>query len=240
MIRSIFYSLFLGLIIAAVLMFLVAFPFGQNKMGVGQYYLDNTVKETGASNVVTAVTLEYRGFDTLGEMTVLFAAATGVSLIFYLSDEEKKKKKRENNRTKANFVVRVGSRIIFPFVILFGIYIILHGHLTPGGGFQGGAVIASGVLMLYLANPDIQIGRNKLLVTEGLAGLTYVLIGLAGLFTPAKSFLANFLPLGTPGFILSAGILLPLYIAVGVKVGSEFSGIIDDLFSTIDENGGEE
>jgi multicomponent Na+:H+ antiporter subunit B len=229
---------FIGFIVVAVLMFLVAFPFGQNKMNVGQYYLDNTVKETGASNVVTAVTLEYRGLDTLGEVTVLFAAATGISLMFYLSDEEKKKKKKD--KTRANFVVRVGSRIIFPFLILFGAYIILHGHLTPGGGFQGGAVIASSVLMLYLANPDIQVGRNKLLIAEGLAGFTYVLLGIAGLFIPAKSFLSNFLPLGTPGFILSAGILLPLYIAVGVKVGSEFSGIIDDLFSPSKENGEEE
>lgn len=62
-------SVFLGLIVAVVLVFLIAFPFGQNKMGVGQYYLDNTVKETGAENVVTAVTLQYRGCDTMGEVT---------------------------------------------------------------------------------------------------------------------------------------------------------------------------
>lgn len=237
MIRSIVYSVFIGLIVVAVLMFLVAFPFGQNKMSVGQYYLDNTVKETGAENVVTAVTLEYRGFDTLGEVTVLFAAATGVSLIFYLTDDERKKKK--SIKTRPNFVVRVGSRIIFPFIILFGSYIILHGHLTPGGGFQGGAIIASGVLMLYLANPQMQIERSKLLIAEGIAGLTYVILGIIGLFTASQSFLYNFLPLGNPGFILSAGILLPLYIAVGIKVASEFSGIIDDLFSPSQE-GGEE
>ncbi|MGC8721876.1 MAG: Na(+)/H(+) antiporter subunit B [Caldisericaceae bacterium] len=238
MIRSIFYSVFLALIVAVVLMFLVAFPFGQNKIGVGQYYLDNTVKETGAENVVTSVTLEYRGFDTLGEVTVLFAAATGVSLVFYLTDDEKKK--RKSNKSQPNFIVRIGSRIIFPFIVLFGVYIILHGHLTPGGGFQGGAIIASGVLMLYLANPEIHVGRNILLVTEGLAGLTYVVLGIIGLFSPSHSFLYNFLPLGTPGYILSAGILLPLYIAVGVKVASEFSGIIDDLFSPDEEIGGEQ
>jgi multicomponent Na+:H+ antiporter subunit B len=237
MTRSIVYSVFLALIVAVVLVFLVAFPFGQNKMGVGQYYLDNTVKQTGAENVVTAITLEYRGFDTLGEVTVLFAAATGVSLLLYLTDEEKKR--RRNPRVQPNFVVRVGSRIIFPFIVLFGLYIIVHGHLTPGGGFQGGAIIASGVLMLYLANPDMHVARNNLLITEGLAGLTYVLLGTAGLFTAGRSFLANFLPLGTPGLVLSAGILLPLYIAVGVKVGSEFSGIIDDLFSQAGETGGE-
>lgn len=237
MTRSIVYSVFLGLIVAVVLVFLIAFPFGQNKMGVGQYYLDNTVRETGAENVVTAVTLQYRGFDTMGEVTVLFAAATGVSLLLYLTDDEKKR--RKSSQVRPNFVVRVGSRIIFPFVVLFGLYIILHGHLTPGGGFQGGAIIASGVLMLYLANPEMHLARNNLLITEGLAGLTYVLLGAAGLFMPARSFLANFLPLGTPGLILSAGILLPLYIAVGVKVGSEFSGILDDLFQQTLEPGGE-
>lgn len=237
MTRSIVYSVFLGLIVAVVLVFLIAFPFGQNKMGVGQYYLDNTVRETGAENVVTAVTLQYRGFDTMGEVTVLFAAATGVSLLLYLTDDEKKR--RKSSQVRPNFVVRVGSRIIFPLVVLFGLYIILHGHLTPGGGFQGGAIIASGVLMLYLANPEMHLARNNLLITEGLAGLTYVLLGAAGLFMPARSFLANFLPLGTPGLILSAGILLPLYIAVGVKVGSEFSGILDDLFQQTLEPGGE-
>ncbi len=226
MIRKITYAIFLGLIVATLILFFVAFPFGKNKMGVGKYYLNNDVKQTGAANVVTGVTLDYRGLDTLGEVTVLFAAAAGVSILFYLIDEDKKRRERQ---VYPNFIVRVGSRIIFPFILLFGSYIFIHGHLTPGGGFQGGSIIASGFLLLYLAYPGERVNRKKLAVTEGLAGLIFVVFGAIGIFTGAHSFLFNFLPKGTLNMLFSAGILPILYIAIGFKVGSEFASIIDDM-----------
>jgi len=231
-IRKIVYAIFIGIIIAGVLMFLSAFPFGENKMLVGKYYIENATNDAGAPNVVTAVTLLYRGFDTLGEVMVLFTAALGVSIIFAV--EEKKKKVVQ----PPNFVVRVGSRIVFTFILLTGFYIFMHGHLTPGGGFQGGALIATGFLLLYLSYSDTGINRKRFMVAEGLGGIIYVFIGLIGLFVKG-SFLANFLPKGTMFDLLSAGILLPLYIAIGLKVGSEFAGIVDDFMCEARCTGGE-
>ncbi len=236
MIRKIVYSIFLATIVLALVMFFAAYPFGKNKMTVGEYYLNNGVAQTGASNIVTSVVVDYRGFDTLGEVSVLFGAAAGVAILFFVLAENRRERK---NITSPNFVVKVGSRIIFPFILLFGTYIFIHGHLTPGGGFQGGSIIASGFLLLYLAYPGTRVSRKKLSAVEGLAGLTFVLLGLYGLMLPESSFLFNFLPKGQLNALLSAGILPIIYIAIGFKVAAEFAGIVDDMMCEVICRGGE-
>ena len=234
MIRKIVYGIFILIIVAAVSMFLMSYPFGSDKMDVGKYYLENTVPQTGAANVVTSVTLFYRGFDTLGEVTVLFTDALGVSILCFIED-----KKRKTRIVESNFVTKVGTRVVFPFILLVGAYIFMHGHLTPGGGFQGGALIATGFLLLYLAYEETSINRAKFYLVEGLGGLTYVTMGLLGYFMK-DSFLANVLPNGQLFNLLSGGIILPIYIGVGLKVGSELSNIIDDLMCEVKCDGGEE
>jgi len=235
MVRKVIYSIFLAIIVLALAMFFAAYPFGKNKMTVGEYYLNHGAAQTGAANIVTSVVLDYRGFDTLGEVSVLFAAAAGVAILFFLAGGTKRE---QEDLTKPNFVVRVGSRIIFPFILLFGSYIFIHGHLTPGGGFQGGSIIASGFLLLYLSYPGTRTNRNGLSIVEGLAGLTFVVLGLIGLFLPQSSFLFNFLPKGIFNTIVSAGILPIIYIAVGFKVASEFAGIVDDMMCQVICRGG--
>ncbi len=189
---------------------------------VSQHYLNDGINDTGATNIVTAVVVDYRGFDTLGEVTVLFLASTGVGALMHM--EEKKKRKVR----KSNAVVETGSKMLFGFIILFGGYIFVHGHLTPGGGFPGGAVIASAFLLLYLAYPKFHAEHKRLNVSESLAGLTFVLIGIMGLII-AGSFLFNFLPYGSPTYLFSAGVIPIIYTAIGVKVGSELTGIVDAM-----------
>ena len=137
--------------------------------------------------------------------------------------EEKKRKVK-----RANAVVETGAKLLFGFIILFGAYIFVHGHLTPGGGFPGGAVIASSFLLLYLAYPKFHAEHKKLNVSESLAGLTFVIIGLLGLFI-AGYFLYNFLPFGLPTYLFSAGVIPIIYTAIGIKVGSELTGIVDAM-----------
>ncbi len=233
MIRKIIYGIFILIIVSAVAMFLREAPFGVDKMDVAKYYLEETIPQTGAANVVTSVTVFYRGFDTLGEVTVLFTAALGVAALFFIED-----KKRKMTYVKANFVTKIGTRVVFPFILLTGAYIFMHGHLTPGGGFQGGALIATGFLLLYLAYEETSIDRKKFYLVEGLGGLTYVIVGLLGYFM-RDSFLANVLPNGTLFDLLSGGIILPIYIGVGLKVGSELANIVDDLFCEVKCTGGE-
>lgn len=202
---------------------LAEIPFGEDKIDVGNYYIQEGVKQTGATNIVTSVVVGYRGLDTLGEVTVLFVAALGVGLM--LSGG---RSKGQREAVPASVIVATGSRLLFPLILLFGIYIILHGHLTPGGGFQGGAVIASGFLLLYLARPEQIISRGRFSVGESLGGLTFVVLGLLGIVYSGY-FLGNFLPKGQPNVLVSAGMIPLIYIAIGVKVGSELSRIIADL-----------
>jgi multicomponent Na+:H+ antiporter subunit B len=122
-----------------------------------------------------------------------------------------------------------GSLLLFPLLLLFGVYIFVHGHLGPGGGFQGGVVIASAVLLLLLADPQRKISHGLLTWIESLSGLFFAGIGIAGLVL-AGGFLDNrILPLGIPGELFSAGAIPLIYSLVGLKVGSELAGILDAL-----------
>ena len=118
-------------------------------------------------------------------------------------------------------IVRTTSRLLFPFIFLFGVYIVLHGHLTPGGGFPGGVIIAASVVMLILAYGIEQAQRRvSILQAEMLdviGSVTIAVIGLVGIFLQVY-FLQNVFPLGGFEHLFSGGDLAPLYIGVGVKV----------------------
>jgi len=204
-------------------------PFGKDKINVASYYIERGIEQTGAVNIVTSVVLNYRGFDTLGEVTVLFIAALGLGVVLFIERKLKEGiRDKEDKKRKASLILRTGSRILFPLILLFGVYIFIHGHLTPGGGFQGGAIIASGFLLMYLAFPRESVNKSTSNIVESLSGLVFVGIGLLGLVFSGY-FLTNFLPKGVPNTLFSSGIIPIIYIAIGLKVGLELTGIIDDL-----------
>ena len=131
--------------------------------------------ETGSANMVTSVIANYRSFDTLGEVTVLFLAAMGVSLLAGALD-------KGTERKKSGFILGTAARILFPLMLVVGIYIFTHGHLTPGGGFPGGSMIASSFLLLYLADEKFKANVSGFKIAEGIAGTLYVAAGAEGLF----------------------------------------------------------
>ncbi len=134
--------------------------------------------------------------------------------------------------TPVGELLTTGSRVLVPLIMLLGVYVFVNGHLTPGGGFQGGAVIASGVLLLLLTDPLRQFAHTLIAAVESLAGVFYVAIGLMGLFL-AGGFLDNrFLPIGTLGALFSAGAIPIIYTLIGLKVGAEFSVMLSDLSDT--------
>lgn len=182
--------------------------------------------ESGPANIVTSIVVDYRSFDTLGEVTVLFISALGVSLLLGSAVTQK----RLELEFKPNFMLRVGSRALFGIIIMTGVYVTLHGHLTPGGGFPGGTMIASAMLLLYLADDQFRAKIKSFKVLEGVAGSFYVIIGLVGLVV-GTYFLSNFLDNGVVGDLLSSGIIPIVYILIGLKVGSEISGIIDNFLT---------
>ena len=194
----------------------------RNRNGVKDFYLDKTVSQLKTANTVTAIVVNFRGFDTLGEVTVLFLAATALGSILF------KKRHHIGERTvllPASSIVSAGSKLIFPAIILLGAYVFIHGHLTPGGGFQGGTIIATGFLLMLIAYRDFAISHNVLSVIESFAGIGFVTFGLLG-FLNGGTFLQNFLGTGILNDLFSGGVIPVIYILVGFKVAAELTGLI--------------
>ena len=193
------------------------------------FYATHTVADTGAANVVTAIIVTFRGLDTLGEVTVLFLTAAIVALV--LNGETAGVKPRH---WPVGELLQTGTRLLVPLIVLFGTYVFINGHLTPGGGFQGGAILASSVLLLLLADPARRFGHRLISRVESVSGLFYVVIGVLGLLL-AGGFLDNrILPFGEFGSILSAGAIPLIYVLIGLKVGAEFSSIMASLAESED------
>lgn len=226
--RIIISCILLGIFGLALVGALSEIPFGADKIGAvsqpGRYYLEQAVADTGAASVVTSVVITYRGFDTMGEVTVLFLAATGLGAVMYT----RRKGVGEGATQPASLILETGCRFLFPLMLVFGAYIFIHGHLSPGGGFQGGVIAASAFLLVYLGCREGKIPTRALHSTESLAGLVFVIVGLVGLAW-GGSFLMNFLPRGTVNNLFSAGVIPIIYIAIGFTVGAELAGIIGEL-----------
>ncbi len=200
---------------------------------LAESYVRLVPQELGAPNVITGILLTYRAFDTLGEVAVLFMVAAGVGLVLTASGKSSNAKsshaggKDAEHKTPASEIVQSATQIMVPLIAIFAAYIIMNGHISAGGGFQGGAVIASAVLLLLLANPSQALNNAFLSITESLAGVLFVCVGIAGLIF-AGGFLDNrVLPLGQFGAFFSAGAIPVLSVLLGVKVGCELAVILD-------------
>jgi multicomponent Na+:H+ antiporter subunit B len=218
--------IFLTLILTALVFSDLALNYSEHTelSKLAQHYAAQGPRELGAANLVTSVVVTYRGLDTLGEVTVLFISAAGVGLLLRRREGQDAD---EPPRKPASEIVQTAAQLLMPMVFLFGVYVFVNGHLTPGGGFQGGAIIASGVLLLLLALPHAQVSHRLLMLTESLSGFSYVLIGVLGIVL-AGGFLDNrIMPLGDFGTLFSAGAIPIIYIFVGLKVGSELSAVLD-------------
>lgn len=198
----------------------------ENLSGVSKHYVENGKEEVGAANLVTAIVVTYRGFDTLGEVSILFLTAAIIG--FFLKVEHSDNIVSEKVKRYSE-ILGTGAKVLIPMMILLGVYVFVNGHLTPGGGFQGGAIIASAFVLMFIALPHHTVSHKVLSVVESFSGLGYVLIGVLGVVL-AAGFLDNqILSLGTFGTILSAGAIPIIYILVGLKVGTELTGIISNL-----------
>jgi multicomponent Na+:H+ antiporter subunit B len=202
--------------------------FGHYREPYGNLINTQAVPQRHTTNAVAAVNFDYRGFDTIGEEFILFAAVMGVSALLRLQRKEHKSPSPlEHARAHASTEIAdsgavVCMGLVSPFVLL-GLYIVVHGHLTPGGGFQGGVILASAFLMVYLAGRYItfrQISPKGLLdAGEGTGAGGFVLVGFVGMLAGA-AFLENVLPLGQTGKVFSAGTIPVINLSVGLEVGA--------------------
>ena len=181
-----------------------------------------------ATDFVTALNFDLRAFDTLGEEFILFASVTGVVLLLReLRDEGQRPGGDigEHRFAGASEALRLFSVVLAALLIALGGYVVVHGALTPGGGFQGGVILAAGPLAV------IVVGRYLAFKTaapewaweslDAIGASAYALLGLGGLVF-ASVYLKNFLPLGMPGHLLSAGFMPLNSIAVGLEVMGAF------------------
>ncbi|MFP4664853.1 MAG: hydrogen gas-evolving membrane-bound hydrogenase subunit E [Bacteroidales bacterium] len=189
---------------------------------VASFYANEGFKDTGSANIVTAVLVRYRGLDTLGEVSILFLTAS--ILGFFLIKGKNKETFRDSSE-----ILKTASRLLEPIIMIAGVYVFINGHLSPGGGFQGGAILASALILAYLANPADGISERILKITESFSGLSFVIIGVLGIIFAAGFLDTSLLPAGSPGHLISAGVIPIIYIFIGLKVGAELAGIVTNL-----------
>ena len=190
-------------------------------------YIEDGLQDTGAVNIVTGMILDYRAFDTFGESNVLFIATCTV-LILLRNDKKKDRKqaaaeaKREQYyEPKDDSILQRITFLLFPIIVIFGIYVILNGHISPGGGFSGGAIIGAGLILYANAFGFEKLNRfftEKTYKYVSFSALTFYCLAKSYSFFTGANHLESGIPLGTPGTIISSGLIFPLNICVGLVV----------------------
>ncbi len=223
--------LFMGGFAFLILSLTTQLPLGQPIMVVGEQVTNISVHQVHTANVVAAILLAYRGIDTLGELSILFSAAAGIGLIL----TQLKNTSIESTPTQSGscgFLTMNAANLMMPLLLIVGFYVIFYGHVTPGGGFQGGVVLAIAFFLPVLVGNRTELNHNAITLIEGLAGGGFIIIGLLALFSGnafLQPFLDTFLGNGPIGSLWSAGSLPILYLAVGLKVGAELAGLLTTI-----------
>jgi multicomponent Na+:H+ antiporter subunit B len=215
---------------AVLVIGLLGLPAFGNYHGVyGLVVIGTELGERHATDLVTALNFDLRAFDTLGEEFILFASVTGVVLLLrQLRGEDENARADDvgqHNFAGASEALRVLSIALVALLVAFGGYVIVHGTLTPGGGFQGGVVLGAGPVAALLAGRYLAVKAITpdpvLEAVDAIGAAGYALFGLGGLLF-AGVYLKNFLPLGIPGHLLSGGFMPLNSIAVGIEVAGGF------------------
>jgi multicomponent Na+:H+ antiporter subunit B len=194
------------------------------------------LEERHVTNTVTGVTFDLRGFDTLGEELILFVAALGAAVLLRAGRsedavEEAAEAEERRGPATSDALRALGAVLVGP-VLLVGTYVVVHGALTPGGGFQGGVMLAGALLLVYAAGQVAAVQRVRPValveVADAVGAASYALIALAGLVFGVAA-MDNVLPLGTTGSLLSGGTVPVLSVAVGVEVTAAVTLILSEL-----------
>ena len=194
---------------------------------VAAKYIEDGLQDTGAVNIVTGMILDYRAFDTFGESNVLFIATCTV-LILLRSDKKKEKhqeeaeqRRKQHYEPKDDSILQRVTFLLFPVIVIFGIYVVLNGHLSPGGGFSGGAIIGAGLILYANAFGFEKLNRfftEKTYKWISFVALAFYCLAKSYSFFTGANHLESGIPLGEAGAILSSGLILPLNICVGLVV----------------------
>jgi multicomponent Na+:H+ antiporter subunit B len=184
------------------------------------------------ANVVSSINFDLRALDTLGEESILFAAVLGAVVLLRRARDEDREEPEPRRVLPST---RLLGAALLPVTLLIGVYIVAHGQLSPGGGFQGGVVLATGLHLAYVAADYRVLRRVRPLAVFGALDATgagsFTALGLAGLIA-GGSYLENVLPLGTFNQLASGGTVPLVNAAVGIEVAS---GVIVLLAQFLDQ-----
>lgn len=217
-------SIILGIFLTILLLVTVSYlpEFGNanapENNEVAKRYIEKGLEETGAQNIVAGMILDYRAFDTFGESCVLFVAACCVLMLLKSDKPEVSDTYYEPGRSA---ILRPAARILVPTIIIFGIYVVLNGHISPGGGFSGGAIIGSGFILYLTAFGFERAGSflsERFIKIITVLALTFYCFAKSYSFYTGANHLESVITTGTPGAILSAGLIVYLNICVGIVV----------------------
>jgi len=231
--------IFLGAIAALVAFYLWGLSglpgFGNYPGPYGDVINRVAVAQTNATAVVSAVNFSYRGFDTLGEEFILFVAASGVSVVLrhLRGEQERDDASADWAMPRATDAVRLAALAFTGPIVLVGWYLAAHAQTTPSGGFQGGVVLASAFVLIYLAGEFLLFKRiSPVDITDAVEAVGsggFAVVGLAALGM-GLAYLANFLPRGsTPGAVSSSGTIALISFFVGLEVAAAFLLIVAEL-----------
>ena len=179
--------------------------FGGYQGAYGNQINARAVPDRHTTNAVGATVFDYRGFDTLGEEFILFAAVAGVAML--LREAERRERQDPIDPVRSDGVRLLGALLVAPVFVL-GLWVVAFGYVTPGGAFQGGVILAGAILLVYLVGSyrDFERVTPKPLAeaAKGTGAGAYTVLGLAGL-AAESAYLQNFLGKGDTGTLFSGG-----------------------------------
>ncbi len=206
--------------------------FGEFQGQYGRILNSTAVPERHVTNVVSAVTFDYRGFDTLGEELILFAAVMGVALLLR---EARDDRERPRDEVKSDAVRAIGLGLVGTMIVV-GLYVAAHGYLTPGGGFQGGVVLAGALVLLYAAGTyrSYRAATPEWFVElgESIGAGGYVTVGLATLIAGA-AYLENIVDHGTTGTLAAGGTIPILNVAAALAVFAALALLFNEFLEEV-------
>jgi multicomponent Na+:H+ antiporter subunit B len=202
-----------------------------DKTHVVPRYLERGEEEAGAKNIVTGIILNYRGYDTMGEVSVIFSALCAVVAILGREKRGRSRSGPDASKVRPSVITRTVVRFSVPVIVFFGIYMMLHGEGSPGGGFQGGAVIGASVIVFALAfglpESTLRFNIRARVVLESSAMISFLAMGFIGV-----GFGVNFLTYMLPGLSENLAqtvrflMLTVIEVGIGTGGGVIFTSII--------------
>jgi multicomponent Na+:H+ antiporter subunit B len=209
-----------GVVVLAVVAALHIPGFGSTFHPYRTAAVEASVKHV-AANVVSSVNFDQRGLDTLGEESILLASILGAAILLRPAKDETEKRPLSAGRVLES--TRMLGYLMMPITLVIGLDVIAHGHVTPGGGFQGGVVVGTCIHLLYVAGsyPALEKARPLRAVEwgEAIGAGAFASLGVAALVA-SGAFLSNVIGTGSFGQLLSAGTVPLLNGAVGIEVAS--------------------